>query len=139
MNAHVHIETITDLQPAGLTVRQAAGMLNAGAVIVDIRENCAFNLLTFDSGTVINIPSNNLVSLKHMLPPSADIILADLDGSTCIKVFDQYRALASGKIYWMAGGLLQWKNEGFPVKGTLHDTMNAWGEDSCQCYSCCRK
>jgi rhodanese-related sulfurtransferase len=119
-----------------ITVRQAWALLADKALLVDVREACACKQLAFGIENQISI--EQLIRQESESLPSRDtLILANLDGSGKEHLKTYVNALTNHTVYWLAGGLLQWRHEGFPVKGTLIDRLNEHGENSCQCFSCC--
>ncbi len=119
-----------------ITVRQAWTLLKEGALLVDVRDACVCQNLAFAIENQISL--DKLLALApENLDVKAKLIFANLDGNGKEQLTAYAKVLGPRDLYWLAGGLLQWRHEGFAVKGTLIDRISEHGENSCQCFSCC--
>lgn len=128
------IESAVKIQD--ITVRQAYILLEEGALLVDVREACVCQNLAFAIENQISLDKLLALAPDH-LDANVKLIFANLDGNGKEQLTAYTTVFGARYLYWLAGGLLQWRHEGFPVKGTLIDRITEHGENSCRCFSCC--
>lgn len=128
------IKAIEKMQ--NITVRQAWTLLKEGALLVDVRDACVCQNLAFAIENQISLDKLLALAPEH-LDANVKLIFANLDGNGKEQLTAYVKVLGTRDLYWLAGGLLQWRHEGFPVKGALIDRITEHGENSCRCFSCC--
>lgn len=128
------IEAIEKMQ--NITVRQAWTLLKEGALLVDVREECVCQNLAFAIENQISLDKLLALAPDH-LDAKVKLIFANLDGNGKEQLTAYTTVFGASYSYWLAGGLLQWRHEGLPVKGALIDRISEHGENSCRCFSCC--
>lgn len=96
-------------------------LLDAGALLVGVREPSEVAALAFDVPGVIHIPLLELDARWAELPKDRDLIFACESGARSLKAtyYMQYRGFE--RVNNMTGGIVRWMQKGFPVKGVRHE------------------
>lgn len=109
--------------------------LEAGALLVDVREPGEVSALAFDVPNVINIPLLELDARWSELPTDRELVIACESGARSLKgtYYLQYRGFE--RVSHLGGGIVKWMQKGFPVKGQRHEVVSCPGGD---CSAGCR-
>lgn len=102
-------------------------VLEAGALLVDVREPREVSALAFDVPDVINIPLLELDTRWSELPSDRELVIACESGARSLKgtYYLQYRGFV--RVSSLAGGIVKWMQKGFPVKGQRHEVVSCSG------------
>ena len=93
------------------------GLLQHGALLVDVRERDEIAQLAFDVPGVILMPLSELEQRYAELPTDQPLILACRDGSRSLRATYYLMNKGYDKVSNMKFGLQRWVVRGFPVKG----------------------
>jgi rhodanese-related sulfurtransferase len=94
--------------------------LEAGALLVNVREPSEVSALAFDVPDVVNIPLLELDTRWSELPTDRDLVIACESGARSLKgtYYLQFRGFE--RVSHLGGGIVKWMKKGFPVKGQRH-------------------
>lgn len=110
--------------------------LEAGALLVDVRELEEAQEVTYDVANYLHIPLGELEKRFIEIPKDREIIFACRSGARSLRA--TYFLMNSGheSVFNLKGGLLKWINKGFPAKGNVEALL---AEASCDCSKpdCC--
>ncbi|HOW32801.1 MAG TPA: rhodanese-like domain-containing protein [Bacteroidales bacterium] len=99
-----------------LTGRQAIQCIEAGAVLLDIREDYEIAIKDFGLATKIECAYSQLDSLIHTLPAGLPLIVADCVGihsKECIvKLLENGFQMTAN----LSGGIFDWERDGLPMR-----------------------
>ena len=98
-----------------LTPKEASLLLRKNAVLVDIREDYKLRMKSFGAENIIYLCMEKIKAGEFNLPKEGAYIIADSSGLHSKEALlalkeEGYKQLAN-----LAGGLLEWENEGLPV------------------------
>ena len=93
------------------------GLLQQGALLVDVRERDEIAHLAFDVPGIILMPLSELEQRYAELPTDQPLILACRDGSRSLRATYYLMNKGYDKVSNMKFGLKRWVVRGFPVKG----------------------
>ena len=93
------------------------GLLQQGALLVDVRERDEIAQLAFDVPGVILMPLSELEQRYAELPTDQPLILACRDGSRSLRATYDLMNKGYTQVSNMKFGLQRWVVRGFPVKG----------------------
>jgi rhodanese-related sulfurtransferase len=88
-----------------------------GALLVDVREACEVQALTFDVPAIVNIPLQELEKRWSELPKDREIVLVCESGARSLKATYYLQYHGYTQVSNMSGGILKWMKKGFPVIG----------------------
>lgn len=112
-SAAIQTDTLAEVYPKEISVRQAASKKMKGAYILDVRE-----LHEFVQGHIpgaIMIPLGNLSQRVHELPADKEIVIVCLSGGRSLVGLDIIRKAGYNKSSSLAGGMNAWKTAGYPT------------------------
>lgn len=125
----------------GLTIPEALATLQEKVRFIDIREEEDFSLTTADHPYVENIPLLVLLEQMETLDKGDTFLFVDMDGTMAWKAANMLLYNDFSQVYYIAGGILQWKSAGQPIKGRIPDLMSQCGDEGgcggCSCGSEC--
>ena len=93
------------------------GLLQQGALLVDVRERDEIARLAFDVPGVIVMPLSELEQRYAELPTDQPLILACLDGSRSLRATYYLMNKGYDQVSNMKFGLKRWVARGFAIKG----------------------
>ena len=94
---------------------ETAGLIKAGAVLVDLRDDILKNGRNFDTDNIINLPYSELESKYTDLPKDRLIILADYVGLKSKEAVRFLRSKGYSRTASLVGGILDWEADGMPL------------------------
>lgn len=109
--------------------REALQLLNAGAVMVDVRPEYELGRL-FDVEHVLYCPYDEISNHIVDLPPDQSLIIADAVGLRSKEVAGFLMENGFTEVYNLAGGIVDWDRGGYPV--TTDKTRIMTGSCMCQ-------
>ncbi len=122
-------------QVKGITVQEAQGLLQESVVFIDVRESKDFSLASIDHPGLQNIPLLTLLDKMELLDRNHKYLIADMDGTIAWKAANMLLYNDFSDVRFIAGGLLQWKSSGQPIKGRLADLLSNCNDGS-SCGGC---
>ena len=108
---------------------EAFELCSKGAVIIDVREEYLNNFKNFDVPEVLFIPISNLLKGFSELPKEKYLIFADTVGLRSKEAVVLLKEKGFIKIANMAGGIVDWESDGFPLKTNVEERLSG----SCMC------
>jgi rhodanese-related sulfurtransferase len=112
-----------------LSPSEAQTMCHHGAMIIDVRENYHSFLHTFDVAQVYYCPASELEAHLDKVPDRIAVIIADAAGLKSLEAIRLLQEKGFGNLANLAGGLLEWTREGYPVISDKKERMSG----SCMC------
>jgi rhodanese-related sulfurtransferase len=97
-----------------VSAREAWQLLNAGAILVDVRPEYELGRL-FDVERIIYLPYKEMPDQLTELPKDKALIIADAVGLRSNGVCSMLLNNGFKNIYNLAGGIVDWERSGFPV------------------------
>lgn len=119
----------------------SAGFLNLGAheayleategeaIIVDVREESLTGYKNFDVPRLIHMPKSRIEEDYLSLPGGMPLIIADSVGLRSHEVMEFLMAKGFANIANLAGGIVEWEQDGLPVRTDLTEQLSG----SCVC------
>ena len=120
---------------------QSAGFLNLGAheayleategeaIMVDVREERLTGYKNFDVPRLIHMPKSKIEHDYFKLPREVPLIIADSVGLRSHDVMEYLLAKGFTNIANLAGGIVEWEQDGLPLKTDLTEQLSG----SCVC------
>lgn len=102
-----------DKLPGEVSVKQAVEMQSTGAFVLDVRTQEEWN--DYHAPDSVLIPLDQLPSRLSELPRDQEIVVVCRSGNRSATARDLLLDAGFGKVTSMAGGLSQWKSQGFPT------------------------
>jgi len=99
-----------------ISSREAWPLLQLGLIMVDLRPEYAKAGKVPDIPTLLSIPYPEIELNLALLPRDQPVILADAVGLRSKECMIQLSALGYDNMVSLAGGLVEWEREGFPMK-----------------------
>jgi rhodanese-related sulfurtransferase len=112
-----------------LSPREALPLLEAGAVLVDLRPDELFEMKAFTVPACIHIPHHAFPDLMAKLPADRPLLVADAAGVYTKEAAHLLLARGFTQVACLNGGLLAWDQEGLPV--TTDPEAMLYGECAC--------
>ena len=113
-----------------LSPREALAAIERGALLVDIREDYALVMKTFDVPGVIYISDSRLKESFDELPRDRPLILADSVGLRSREAVALLQQQGYVDVANLNGGILDWEGAGLPTKV---DPQELWaGQCACR-------
>lgn len=100
---------------------QTLAQVQAGAVLVDLRESVDAKALAFDVPGLIHLPMSQLRQRWRELPRDLELILACQTGEQSATASLFLRQQGHTRLSPMRGGILLWMQKGYPVQGRRFD------------------
>lgn len=100
-------------RPAELSVDAAKAQRDAGAYILDVREQDEWDQFHLPGSTLI--PLNQLSQRLSEVPRDKDIVIVCRSGNRSQAGRDILTAAGYKSVASMSGGLLQWRQKGYPT------------------------
>lgn len=125
----------TPYEVRGLTVDEALQVLEGGAKLIDVRSADDYLLTAIDHPSVENIPMLELLEKMETLDKQCGYLFTDMDGNLAWKAANMLLYNDFKEVWFVAGGVLQWKSAGLALKGKVPDLMNSCGDHS-SCGGC---
>ena len=97
-----------------VSAREAIQLINEGAYLVDVRPDYELGRL-FDVENVIYCPYDEIAENLPELPKDCNLIIADAVGIQSKKIASTLLSAGFSKICNLAGGIVDWDREGYPV------------------------
>lgn len=104
--------------------REVGGLLQKGALLVDLREEIETEIRAFGIENVIYIPHSEFEGKWVSLPPETPIILADAVGLWSKKYALFLKSKGYRDVSSLAGGIADWEKDGFPVRAGRYQPLN---------------
>lgn len=124
-------------QVNGITVQKAQDLLQGPVVFIDVREPKDYTLAAIDNPELQNIPLLELLKKLESLDKNQKYLIVDMDGTLAWKAANMLLYNDFIDVSYIAGGLLQWKSSGQPIKGRLADLLSNCNDGSlCGGCSC---
>ncbi len=101
---------------AVLSSAEAYECLRRGAVLVDLRETYETNFRVFDVPDAIYAPWTKFESIEPELPRDRPLVIADAVGIYARQAAAALAAAGYENIAYLAGGMVEWDNDGLPVR-----------------------
>ena len=104
--------------------KEVPGLLQKGAMIVDLREELETEIKAFGVDQIVFLPHSEFEEKWMALPLDKPLILADAVGIWSKKyavllISKGYKNIAS-----LAGGIADWEKDGFPMKAGKYEPLN---------------
>lgn len=112
-----------------LSPAEAQAMCQGEAMIIDVRENYHSFLHSFDVAQVYYCPASELLTHLEKVPADIPVIIADAAGLKSLEAIRTLQDHGFVNLANLAGGLLEWIREGYPVKSDKKERMSG----SCMC------
>lgn len=90
--------------------------LDAGALLVDVREHAEAAQVGFDVPQVLHLPLSELTRRVGELPRDRDLVVACQDGERSRTAVRELLALGFAHTGWLEGGLFKWASRGLPLR-----------------------
>jgi len=100
---------------------QTLAQVQAGAVLVDLRESADAQALAFDVPELIHLPMSQLPERWRELPQDRELILACQTGQQSAIASLYLRQQGYARLSPMRGGVLLWMQKGYPVRARRFD------------------
>jgi rhodanese-related sulfurtransferase len=105
--------TETASYPHEISVEEAVSKRNSGAFILDVRQPEEWSEFHVPDSTLI--PLGELASRLNELPKDQEIVIVCRSGNRSAQGRDILLEASFTQVTSMAGGLTQWKAEGYPT------------------------
>jgi len=112
-----------------VTPRQAFELCQKGVVIVDVREENLRGFKTFDVPELLFLPNSKIKEEFQNLKKCSYLIFADTVGLRSKEAVIYLKENGFENIANMAGGIVDWERDGFPVKMNVEERLSG----SCMC------
>lgn len=99
------------------------------AIIIDVREERLTGYKNFDVPRLIHLPKSRIEQDYVSLPREIPLIIADSVGLRSHEVIEFLHARGFENIANLAGGIVEWEQDGFPLKIDLSEQLSG----SCVC------
>jgi rhodanese-related sulfurtransferase len=99
------------------------------AIIVDVREERLTGYKNFDVPRLIYMPKSRIEQDYVALPREVPLIIADSVGLRSHDVMEVLQTKGFTNIANLAGGIVEWEQDGFPLKVDLTEQLSG----SCVC------
>lgn len=118
--------TLNVIQPSVPEIDPAEAHKKAreGALFVDVRELEEIRETAFDVPDVFILPLGELTARYDQLSKERELVVVCLGGGRSWSATDFLLKHGYEKVANLRGGILQWREEGFPIKGGAHVSMN---------------
>jgi rhodanese-related sulfurtransferase len=103
---------------------EVPGLLQQGAVLVDLREELETLIKAFGIEHVIYMPHSEFEEKWEELPLDKPMILADSVGIWSKFAANFLRARGYEQVASLAGGIADWEKDGFPLKADKYQPLN---------------
>lgn len=87
------------------------------AVLVDVRERDAFELLSLDVPDLLNIPMSEFEQRFQEVPRDREVVMVSADGYDSLRATYYLMRHGYEDVLNMTDGIAKWIFRGFPVKG----------------------
>lgn len=108
---------------------EAFELCTKGAIIIDVREEYLSNFKLFDVPRIAYFPKSIIDKEYLRLPKDKYLIFADTVGLRSKESALFLKEKGFKKIANMAGGIIDWERDGFPVKTNIEERLSG----SCMC------
>jgi rhodanese-related sulfurtransferase len=105
--------TVTQALPTDISVAQAAQKRDAGAFMLDVREQSEWNEFHMPNATLI--PLGSLASRVSELPKDKEIVVVCRSGNRSKEGRDILLKAGFKQVTSMTGGMNEWRTQGFPI------------------------
>lgn len=113
-----------------LSPREAyAEAMGGEALIVDVREERLTGFKNFDVPRLVHMPKSRIEHDHMNLPRDSPLIIADSVGLRSHEVMEFLLAKGFTNIANLAGGIVEWEQDGLPLKIDLSEQLSG----SCVC------
>lgn len=109
--------------------KETLELCSKGAVLVDVREEYMNCYKMFDVDELIFCPESMLMEKYKELPNDKPMIFADAAGIKSKKAVLELKGLGFKRITNMAGGLVEWERNRFPLVIDMSERLTG----SCMC------
>ena len=117
-----------------LSGRQALECIEAGALLVDVREDYEIGIKDFGITGKVECPVSNFENFMHTLPADRPLIIADCVGLHSKECVLKLLEKGFSKVANLVGGVAAWERDGLPMKNNA-ETMSG----QCPCMIKSRK
>lgn len=105
-----------------ISVEETKRLMDSGdAYFIDVRPEIAAKQTYFEFQNVFNIPLQNLPDKLSVIPKEIIIICVCTSGFDSTKAVNFFNRNGYKDVYNMDGGIIEWKNKGFPIIETKYD------------------
>lgn len=119
----------------GVTVDEALQLLSGSVRFIDVRSHDDFHLTAIDHPLIENIELLQLLDQLEQLDKETGYLFTDMDGTLAWKAANMLLYNDFRQVWFLAGGVLQWKSAGQLLKGEVPELMNSCGDHS-SCGGC---
>jgi rhodanese-related sulfurtransferase len=109
--------------------KEAFGLCNKGAIIIDVREKYMNSFKSLDVPQVLLIPRSLIEQEYKNLPVDKYLIFADTVGLRSKEAVLFLKEAGFNKIANMAGGIVDWERDGLPINTNIEERLSG----SCLC------
>lgn len=109
--------------------REAFDLVRRGVLIVDVREENLRGFKSFDLPGIIYLPKSKIEAEYTRIPFDRFMIFADTVGLRSKEIVIFLREKGFENIANMAGGIVDWEREGFPITTDISKRLSG----SCMC------
>jgi len=127
MNANPNFFESCKLQINGMAFPlpgEVVALINAGAVVVDIREEIETEIKAFGLENIIYLQHHDFEAKWSSLPTGKPLILADSSGIWSKQYAQLLKTNGFSEVGCLAGGFTAWFQDGFPVKNGKYAELN---------------
>jgi len=105
--------------------------IQAGALLVDVREPDEVAELAYDVPEIVNIPLSRFEDEFTHLPKDRELILVCRSGARSLRATAFLIHNGYSQVINMKHGMIRWAQKGFPTKGDVQSVLETAGEHSC--------
>lgn len=106
-------------EPVALSPREALPILLDGATIFDVRPEYETNYREFDFPNIYLMPLASYKDRFQEVPQDKPVIVVDAVGLESSKVAQFLSNQGYPRVGYIAGGVIAWEHDGFPLKKDL--------------------
>ncbi|PKP21045.1 MAG: hypothetical protein CVU06_10240 [Bacteroidetes bacterium HGW-Bacteroidetes-22] len=122
-------------QVEGITVPEVLDLLREPVNFIDVREPKDYSLAAVDHPALQNTPILTLLEKLESFDRDQKYLIVDMDGTLAWKAANMLLYNDFRDVHFIAGGMIQWKNSGQPIKGRLADLLSDCNDGS-SCGGC---
>lgn len=113
-----------------LSPREAYGLVDAGIIIVDLRNPDYLAYKAFNVVNVLSLPMDQFDEGITTLNPEMYYVLADSSGIHSHKYAKKLQGLGFAHVASLSGGFVEWERDGMPVRVNVSERLT--GACACQ-------
>jgi rhodanese-related sulfurtransferase len=120
---------IVSCEILNVSPREAFELCGRGALIVDVREENLKGIKSFDVPGLLYLPNSKIAEQYENIDRDRYLIFADTVGLRSKEVVIFLKEKGFNRIANMAGGIVDWERDGFPVTTDISKRLSG----SCMC------